>query len=80
VSWRACARELEQTRARLAEAEAALALAREREQITASSLRALAERARGELASCPQCRKPVRGSDLLVSGPNLSQIAGTATL
>jgi hypothetical protein len=78
VSWRACARELEQTRARLAEAEAALALAREREQIT-SSLRALAERARGELASCPQCRKPVRGSDLLVSGPNLSQIAGSAT-
>ena len=64
----ASARELEQTRARLAEAEAALALAREREQITATSFRALAERARGELASCPQCRKSLRGSDLLVSG------------
>jgi DNA repair exonuclease SbcCD ATPase subunit len=64
----ACASELERTRARLAEAEAALALAREREQITASTLRVLAERARGELASCPQCRKPLRGYDLLVSG------------
>jgi hypothetical protein len=31
-------------------------------------LRALAERARGELASWPQCGKPLRGSDLLVSG------------
>ena len=64
----ASASELERTRARLAEAEAALALAREREQITATSFRALAERARGELASCPQCRKSLRGSDLLVSG------------
>jgi len=64
----ASAAELERTRARLAESEAALALAREREQITASTFRALAERARGELASCPQCRKPLRGSDLLVSG------------
>lgn len=35
---------------------------------TAASFRTLAERARGELASCPQCRKPLRGSDLLVSG------------
>jgi len=64
----ASAGELERTRARLAEAQATLALAREREQLTASSFRALAERARGELASCPQCGKPVRGSDLLVSG------------
>jgi len=64
----ASASELEQTRARLAEAQAGLALAREREQITATSMRALAERARGELPSCPQCGKPVRGSDLLVSG------------
>jgi hypothetical protein len=64
----ASAAELERTRARLAEAEAALALAREREQLTASTYRALAERARGELASCPQCRKPLRGYDLLVSG------------
>jgi hypothetical protein len=71
----ASAAELEGTRARLAEAEAALALAREREQITASSFSALAERARGELAVCPQCRKPVCGSDLLVSGhcPNCAR-------
>jgi hypothetical protein len=64
----ASASELERTRARLAEAEAALELARGREQITASTYRALAERARGALASCPQCKKPLRGSDLLVSG------------
>jgi hypothetical protein len=60
--------ELERTRARLVETEAALALAREREQVTAASFRALSERARGVLASCPQCQKPLRGSDLLVSG------------
>jgi hypothetical protein len=64
----ASAAELERTQARLVEIEAALALAREREQLTASSFRALAERARGRLAVCPQCRKPLRGSDLLVSG------------
>ena len=64
----ASASELERTRARLAEAEAALALARGREQITASSLRALAERARGEVASCLQCGQSLRGYDLLVSG------------
>ena len=60
--------ELEQARARLAEAEAALALAKEREQVRAATVRALAERARGELATCPQCQKPLRGSDFLVSG------------
>ena len=64
----ASASELERTRARLAEAELRLQAAREREQITASSFRALAERARGELASCPQCQKPLRGYDLFVSG------------
>jgi plasmid stability protein len=64
----ASASELEQTRARLAEAQAGLALAREREQITATSMRALAERARGELASCLECSHPLRGSDFLVSG------------
>lgn len=71
----ASAAELERTRARLAEAEATLALAREREQLTASSFWALAERARGELASCPQCQKPLRGYDLLVSGhcPNCAR-------
>jgi outer membrane protein TolC len=40
----ASASELERTRARLAEAESTLALARGREQITASTFRALAER------------------------------------
>jgi plasmid stability protein len=64
----ASASELERTRARLAEAESTLALAREREQMTASTFRALAERARGELASCLQCSHPLRGSDFLVSG------------
>jgi hypothetical protein len=75
----ASARELERTRARLAEAEAALALAREREQITASTFRALAERARGELASCPQCSHPLRGYDFLVSGhcPNCERAITT---
>ncbi len=64
----ACASELKRTRARLAEAELRLQAAREREPLTASSLRALAERARGELASCLQCGQSLRGSDLLVSG------------
>jgi len=64
----ACAGELEQTRARLAEAELRREAAREREQARARIERALAERARHELASCPQCREPVRGTDLLVSG------------
>ena len=41
---------------------------REREQLTAHTYRALAERARQELVACPRCRKPVHGSDLLVSG------------
>ena len=68
----ACASELERTRARLAEAEPRLQAAREREQLTASSLRALAERARGELASCLQSGQSPRGSDLLVSGPETS--------
>jgi hypothetical protein len=64
----ASASELERTRALLAEAEAGLEVAREREQITAATVSALAERARHELASCPQCRQPLRGYDLLVSG------------
>ena len=42
--------------------------AREREQTTAHTHRALAERARQQLGSCPRCRQPVRGADLLVSG------------
>jgi hypothetical protein len=75
----ASASELERTRARLAEAEAGLELAREREQITAATVSALAERARHELASCPQCRQPLRGDDLLVSGhcPNCERAITT---
>ena len=71
----ASASELEQTRARLAEAERRLQAAREREQTSARAQRALAERARHQLASCPQCRQPVRGFDLLVSGhcPNCNK-------
>jgi len=42
--------------------------ASEREQLTASTYRALAERARQQLGSCPRCRTPARGCDLLVSG------------
>ena len=55
----ACAGELEQERARLAEADLRLEAAREREEARARIERALAERARHELASCPQCREPV---------------------
>jgi hypothetical protein len=67
--------ELEQTRGRLREAELGLQAAREREQTSARTYSALAERTRQQLASCPRCREPVRGSDLLVSGhcPNCSQ-------
>jgi rubrerythrin len=60
--------ELAKTRALLKQAELGLQAAREREQTTARTYRAFAERARHELASCPGCGKPLRGSDLLVSG------------
>jgi hypothetical protein len=60
--------ELAETGGRLREAELRLEAAREREELTARSYRAAAERIRQELASCPRCRKPLRGSDLLVSG------------
>ncbi len=60
--------ELERARARLTEAELRLHAAREREQLTAHTYTALAARARQELASCPRCREPVAGADLLVSG------------
>ncbi|MGH3085308.1 MAG: hypothetical protein ACRDNP_14890, partial [Gaiellaceae bacterium] len=60
--------ELEQTRTRLAETGRRLQIARERDKTIARLQGALAERARHELASCPQCRKPLRGCDLLVSG------------
>jgi hypothetical protein len=64
----AASSELDQTRARLEEAELRVQAAREREQLTAHTYSALAERARQTLGSCPQCREPVRGSDLLVAG------------
>src|SRR5712691_906228 len=71
----ASASELERTRARLAEAKLKLDAAGQREQLTARTLRALAERARHELASCPQCRQALRGYDLFVSGhcPNCNR-------
>jgi rubrerythrin len=67
--------ELAQTKKRLTEAKLRLQAAREREELTARTYRALAERARGELAVCPQCRTPLRGSDLLVCGrcPNCAR-------
>jgi len=57
-----------QTDVRLQEARLRLQAAREQEETTAHTYRALAERARQQLASCPRCREPVRGDDLLVSG------------
>ncbi len=56
------------TRAALREAELALEPVRERELLTARTYSALAARARQQLASCPRCREPLAGSDLLVSG------------
>jgi len=49
--------ELAKTRARLKQAELALRAAREREQTTARTDTAFAERARHELACCPGCAK-----------------------
>ena len=60
--------ELVDTRARLAASELRLQAAQEREQATARTFSAFAERSRQELATCPRCRKPVLGSDLLISG------------
>ncbi len=59
---------LEETRARLQEAELRLQTALERERLTAHCYSAVVERSRQPLVSCPNCRKPVSGSDLLVSG------------
>ena len=60
--------ELEATRVRVRELELALQAAREREEHAARTYAAFAARARQVLASCPRCTKPLRGSDLLVSG------------
>jgi rubrerythrin len=56
------------TRARLREAELNLRAARQREQLTARTYSAVAQRARRQLASCPQCRTRLHGNDLFVSG------------
>lgn len=74
--------ELEQTRARLREAELGVRAAGEREQLTARTHSALARRARQTLGSCPQCRKPVRGCDLLVAGrcPNCDKALSSLLL
>jgi hypothetical protein len=61
-------RALAETRSRLSHAELSLRAAREREELTMRIYTAFAERARHELARCPQCRQPVRGSDLFISG------------
>lgn len=70
LEWKLAAStsELAETRGRLKHAELGLQAAREREQTTARTYSALAERARQQLGLCPKCRRPVRGSDLLVSG------------
>jgi hypothetical protein len=75
----ASASELERTRTRLAEAELRLKAAQEREELIARTYGAFAERAQGELALCPQCRKPLRGSDFFVSGhcPNCERAITT---
>jgi hypothetical protein len=59
---------LADTRRRLTQAELGLQVAREREATTTRAYTAFAARARHELARCPQCRQPVRGSELLVDG------------
>lgn len=61
-------RELEAMRERMREAGFELRVAREREQLTARTYGALAARVRQQLARCPGCKNPVRGSDLLVTG------------
>jgi len=60
--------ELAATRVRVRELEGALEAARAREEHAARTYAAFAARARQVLARCPRCGKPLRGSDLLVSG------------
>jgi Zn finger protein HypA/HybF involved in hydrogenase expression len=60
--------ELAATRVRVRELDLALEAARAREEHTARTYAAFAARARQVLASCPRCTKPLRGSDLLVTG------------
>ena len=61
-------REAEAARGRVRELAGALEAAREREEQSTRTYAALAARVRQVLARCPGCRKPLRGSDLLVSG------------
>jgi rubrerythrin len=78
----AASSELEQTRGRLREAELGLQAATKREQLTAHTYSALAARARQQLGVCPQCRKPLRGCDLLVAGrcPNCGKALSSLLL
>src|SRR5712692_1949445 len=62
------ASERERAEARVREAGLRLRAAGERERIIARVYAAVSERARQQLARCPRCREPVRGSDLFVSG------------
>ena len=57
-----------QAHVQLQQAELRLQAAREREQTSARSYRALAERTRQQLGFCPRCREPMHGDDLLVRG------------
>ena len=59
---------LTETRAALQEAELRLQAAREQEALSARTYSAFAERARIELASCPSCRTPLLGTDVLARG------------
>lgn len=56
--------ELHQREEALADAQSRLGGVEERER----GLRALAQRASQTLGSCPQCRQPIRGYDLLATG------------
>jgi hypothetical protein len=67
-SLAASVNERQRTRMRLREVELQLEAAQEREELTRHAYRGLAERAGQQLASCPRCREPVHGADLLVSG------------
>ena len=59
---------LEETQAQLKQTELRLQAALERERHTARAYNAVVERSRQPLVSCPTCRQPASGSDLLVSG------------
>ena len=59
--------ELERQRTRLTQTEQALQTARTREQTSRRLHRSLAEKAAQPIGSCPHCRKPITGYDLLAT-------------